>query len=1195
MIGTQGVNSVRVWAVTLRVSTQSPGPGATVVILAWNAWEHTQRCLDSLRPTLRPGDQVVVVDNGSTDATREELAAYPWVDVVRNDENGGFGRGCNQGAAVARGDVIVFLNNDTIVHGGWLDELLAPFTDPEVGGVGPRSNRVSGPQLVEDVPYGGDDLAAIGEFAEARRRAHSGGTSECARLVGFCLAVRAEAFATVEGFDEEYPIGGYEDDDLCMKLRTAGFRLVIAHGSFVHHAGHATFDANDVDWRHQQHENQRRFSQKWGTAQVPPLCLISVCLIVKDEELMLPSCLESVADLADEIVVYDTGSTDRTIELARAAGARVSEGYWDESFARARNAALAQARGEWVLSLDADETLLADPASLRAVLSDRRSDVEAYLVAIENLHGAGNARSVHTAVRLFRRRSCTWRHRLHEQVVAADDPGRRLQIGYLTGARIIHRGYAAEVFETRHKAERNLAIAQAALDDDELSRPYALMNYGRALESAGRSIEAIDTLRQAAASAEDPITQRLAVKNLIYILGRLGRFDESLAQVDELRAISVNQIAADIAEGRMRIAMGDAEAGLALLARVPARGRDDEGMEYATHMLAAMRGEALASLGRFGPAADVVLDAVRSDGVLEADLGELAAWLERAGRSPAEIAAALHVDDLMPVLGRVLRQPPPVADAVLEGIWQQFPDRLEPLAAAGRLGPRLPVARALVWSSRLRGRGLAAACPLVAMATDGTLDPRVRILAGAAAYGSFGERAVVNAVHDARRLLGPVALEESSGEIARIAPGLLEAGHLDLVPLSPGITVAPGRPERGRRAQLTTTLKAVAPVARRGGINVVGPFEATSAEGAVARTLAAELHRHGISVSTTSYHADGRPGQVEWTHRDQGNHPFDTTLLVLAGDDMANYVIDHGAAPFEGRYMIGVWLWDLERPSEVMGTAARMVHEVWTPSWFTADAVARATDHRVFRMTVPVRTNASAPPPTSDADFTFLARVDYETGFARQNPLGVVAAFCAAFDSGAGPRLVIETAHAARYPAEHAGLIDAVAGRPDIAVVPDHAGRAEEALNGRSARNSCFVSLHRSEGTGLVLARAMAQGIPTIVTAHSFSAEMQDQRDSLLVPFSRRPIPRNEYRCEPGGSWAEPDLDAAARAMRLVFEQPTLAAARARRAQERARRQFSPSRSVRAMHNRVAAVDRLRYKDLTPRGVRPGNRLTSTV
>ena len=151
----------------------------------------------------------------------------------------------------------------------------------------------------------------------------------------------------------------------------------------------------------------------------------------------------------------------------------------------------------------------------------------------------------------------------------------------------------------------------------------------------------------------------------------------------------------------------------------------------------------------------------------------------------------------------------------------------------------------------------------------------------------------------------------------------------------------------------------------------------------------------------------------------------------------------------------------------------------------------------------------------------------------------------------------------------------------------------EDALLGRSGRNSCFVSLHRSEGTGLALARAMADGIPTIATAHSFSAEMQDQRDSMLLPFARTPIPRTEYRCEPGGSWAEPDLDAAARAMRLVFEQPTMAAARARRAQERARRQFSPTRSVRAMHSRMVAVDRVRYKDPTPPGTRRGDRLAS--
>ena len=127
----------------------SPASRATVVILAWNAWEHTQRCLDSLQPTLGPEDQVVVVDNGSTDATRRG---------ARRSTPGS--RSCattkivgSPGAAIRElrwpaASVVVFLNNDTIVHGGWLDELLAPFADPEVGAVGPRSNSVSGHQLV---------------------------------------------------------------------------------------------------------------------------------------------------------------------------------------------------------------------------------------------------------------------------------------------------------------------------------------------------------------------------------------------------------------------------------------------------------------------------------------------------------------------------------------------------------------------------------------------------------------------------------------------------------------------------------------------------------------------------------------------------------------------------------------------------------------------------------------------------------------------------------------------------------------------------------------------------------------------------------------------------------------------------------------------------------------------------------------
>ena len=255
---------------------------------------------------------------------------------------------------------------------------------------------------------------------------------------------------------------------------------------------------------------------------------------------------------------------------------------------------------------------------------------------------------------MFRRRSTTWRHRLHEQVVAADDPTRPLRTAYLSGAWLIHHGYIAEVFDNRNKADRNLELARVALDDGEVDRSYALMNLGRALESAGHSEEAVTRLSDAADSAANAITRRLAVSNLVYILGRIGRFEEALSRLQELRRLSRSQVAADIAEGRTRLAMGETAEGLALLARIPSRGRDDDGaLDIKTRRGGGHRGEARALLGRFGEAADVVLSAVRSDGVLEADVGELVHWLLQAERSPAEISAARRAEDLVPMLGRV--------------------------------------------------------------------------------------------------------------------------------------------------------------------------------------------------------------------------------------------------------------------------------------------------------------------------------------------------------------------------------------------------------------------------------------------------------------------------------------------------------------------------------------------------------------
>src|SRR6059058_6081153 len=88
-------------------------PAASIVIPVWNQWDVTRACLDSLRPTLGPRDEVIIVDNGSEDETPARLAAYPWARVITNAENRGFAIACNQGAAAAQRDVVVLLNNDT--------------------------------------------------------------------------------------------------------------------------------------------------------------------------------------------------------------------------------------------------------------------------------------------------------------------------------------------------------------------------------------------------------------------------------------------------------------------------------------------------------------------------------------------------------------------------------------------------------------------------------------------------------------------------------------------------------------------------------------------------------------------------------------------------------------------------------------------------------------------------------------------------------------------------------------------------------------------------------------------------------------------------------------------------------------------------------------------------------------------------
>lgn len=248
-------------------------PVVSIVMLTLNQLPFTQLCVESLFAHSTVPFELLVIDNASTDGTRAYLSQLaendPRVKLIFNDANMGFAHGCNQGIAAAEGEVVVLLNNDTIVTEGWLEGLLRPMLDdPRIGAVGPRSNQVTGIQELSFVPYG-SNLERLHAFARWRSSTHRGQGFLVPRAIGFCLAVKREVLETIGGFDTRYGIGNYEDDDLSARIYTSGHRIYIADDVFIHHFGHVTFTGQRVDYRASMGENWRLFAQKWNLPYDP--------------------------------------------------------------------------------------------------------------------------------------------------------------------------------------------------------------------------------------------------------------------------------------------------------------------------------------------------------------------------------------------------------------------------------------------------------------------------------------------------------------------------------------------------------------------------------------------------------------------------------------------------------------------------------------------------------------------------------------------------------------------------------------------------------------------------------------------------------------------------------------------------------------------------------------------------------------
>jgi tetratricopeptide (TPR) repeat protein len=289
---------------------------------------------------------------------------------------------------------------------------------------------------------------------------------------------------------------------------------------------------------------------------------IALCMIVRNEVVFLPRCLEAAAPWVDELVVVDTGSTDGTQELARSRGARVVEWAWRDDFAAARNESLRHARAEWILILDADEFLTegSGPA-LRRACAEAAADVVAYEIKIVcPREGDGGLVRLNWFPRLFKNLpGVAFEGVIHEQVV-----GSLVGRGRVARAPVEaqHAGYTLSAEQMAVKARRNLTLLKKQLRQDpkyapgwfQIAETYVLLDrLDEAVDAYRRCLALLDTSRLTL----PPGVVAVALQNLGAALFARGDDTEGTASLRAALEIEPHLVPAYVHLGRHALTRGD--------------------------------------------------------------------------------------------------------------------------------------------------------------------------------------------------------------------------------------------------------------------------------------------------------------------------------------------------------------------------------------------------------------------------------------------------------------------------------------------------------------------------------------------------------------------------------------------------------------------------------------------------------------
>jgi glycosyltransferase involved in cell wall biosynthesis len=359
-------------------------------------------------------------------------------------------------------------------------------------------------------------------------------------------------------------------------------------------------------------------------------------------------------------------------------------------------------------------------------------------------------------------------------------------------------------------------------------------------------------------------------------------------------------------------------------------------------------------------------------------------------------------------------------------------------------------------------------------------------------------------------------------------------------------------PPGPRRRALAAVTAAVAPRPDRvpppamGGLVVAGELSRPSGLGESARLMVAALAGLGvpqIPIDLGSSISGPRVGFL--------TPPRGMPLVLHANSPVLPLTLLRAPRGLiKGRRVIGYWAWELPTMPPAWRAGLPFVHEIWTLSRFTADAVATMLPPGALLplrvVPPPVALNPPRPSGLGRADFGLpenavitLVSFSLASSFERKNPLAAIAAHIMAFGDRADRVLLMKVTHADQHAAEFATLRAAAGGFGNIRFETRMFSDGDR--HALTAAADIVMSLHRSEGLGLVPAEAMLLGLPVIATNWSATTEFMDARSARLVDFTLVPAvdPRGVFEA-PGAVWAEADVGHAAAHLRELADDPGL-------------------------------------------------------